>query len=328
MFFQTNADIQNILPVSTGFTLKNFTKYLKLGDFAFIINELIGKQAYDILLAAYTTNVYENEAEELAVYYLQVASAFYAYANYLPFSGTQSSDAGMMVVEIPDTRIAYQWKEIRTQTQAYKVAYEYAEYLLAHLEENIDTFPEFEASKYFTIHKTSLLKNVTDFSDFVNINQSRLLFKRLQRPIKLLQDKYLPAFLGNTLASQIITGLTNDSITEDNEALLPYLKAYLAHFVFAENVGNLPLEFDNNGFYLATPKNQLNNTNDKTIPDNHLVFLKSQHENKAKAAQKELIDFLHENLTTYPSFVTESKFYRKPSTVVSVNSADSKSFFF
>lgn len=328
MFFKTNADIQNILPVSTGFTLKNFTKYLKQGDFGFIIRELIGKETYNVLLEAYTTNTYENDEQELAVYYLQVASAFYAYAIYLPFSGTQSSDAGLMVVDIADTRIAYQWKEIRTQTQAYKVAYEYAEYLLAHLEENIDTFPAFEASKYFTIHKTSLLKNVTDFSDFVNINQSRLLFKRLQRPIKLLQDKYLPSFLGNTLASQIIAELTDDSLTEDKEALLPYLKAYLAHFVFAENVGHLPLEFDNNGFYLATPKNQVNNTNDKTIPDNHLVVLKTQHENKAKAAQKELIDFLHANLTTYPSFVTESKFYRKPSANISINSADSKNFFF
>ena len=328
MFFQTDTDIRYVLPVSSGFTLKHISSYLLRADYSFMQKELIGTDLYKALKVEYLANAYTELSRQEAVELLQIASAFYAYALYIPLSGVISSDIGLHVEENSEHRIAYQWKEIKTEAQAYQVAFEFAERLLEFLETNIDDFPEFENSTNYTVYKTSLIKTVDEFSDYININNSRLLFKRLQKPIALFQQKSLKALLGVSLAQEILTQLEENTLTVNNKLLLPYLKEYLAYSVFADNVLLLPISFDNNGMYHTAPKNQQINSNDKTMPDNHLTFLKNNYEKKAAAIQKELIDLLNKLAINYPSFITESNFYRKIGTSSSINSADSKSFFF
>jgi hypothetical protein len=328
VFFQTDSDIRYVLPVSNGFHLTTISSYLLRADYSFMQKELIGTVLYKALKVEYLANAYTEPSREEAVKLLQIASAFYAYALYIPLSGVISSDIGLHVEETAKHRIAYQWKEVKTEAQAYQVAFEFAERLLEFLETNITDFPEFENSTNYTVYKTSLIKTVDEFSDYININNSRLLFKRLQKPIALFQQKSLKALLGVSLAQEILTQLVDDSLTNANKLLLPYLKEYLAYSVFADNVLLLPIAFDNNGMYHTAPKNQQINSNDKTIPDNHLTFLKKNYETKAAATQKELIDLLNKFATNYPSFVAESNFYRKIGTSNSINSAESKSFFF
>jgi hypothetical protein len=328
VFFKTDTDIRYVLPVSQGFTLKHINSYLLRADYSFMQKELIGSVLYKALKVEYLANAYTEPSRQEAIELLQIASAFYAYALYIPLSGVISSDIGLHVEETAKHRIAYQWKEVKTEAQAYQVAFEFAERLLEFLETNITDFPEFEASSNYTVYKTSLIKTVDEFSDYININNSRLLFKRLQKPIALFQQKSLRALLGVSLAQEILTQLEDNTLTSANKLLLPYLKEYLAYSVFADNVLLLPISFDNNGMYHTAPKNQTTNTNEKTIPDNHLTFLKSHYEKKAAATQKELVNFLNLENTNYPSFRTESNFYRKIGTNNSVNTIESKSFFF
>lgn len=139
--------------------------------------------------------------------------------------------------------------------------------VIGYLELNINVFPDFANTEYYTINKTSLIQKTADFQRAFDINSSGLVFRRLRPYIKLVEKFSVIPLIGKELYAELLVLLNADgsgsgSSSDDWKAdVLGMLQDGIPWLVMAEAVKTYGANITDNGFYLLGKKGNEKNAN-------------------------------------------------------------------
>lgn len=209
------ADLKRHIVVSATFDFAKVLPFAKRVERKIIL-DLIGQDQYDSIV------VHEFVAENTAPIN-QVKELFEeAVANYslllaMPTINILITNSGTKTSENKEA-VNADWKDKRDLNRSLLKTYNEAlDDAFQIMEENVADFPDWQASKYYTIFKDLLVQQTMTFNDHFSIQKNRQTFCALKPYIREVEDQYFKAMLGAETLALIKSKSTEDVILEAQE---------------------------------------------------------------------------------------------------------------
>ena len=193
------SDLKRHIIVSATFDFEKVLPFAKRVERKIIL-DLIGLEQYNAIVAY--DSVYEgysamNQVKEL----LEEAVANYALFLAMPTINILITNSGTKTSTTTNSENA-DWKDKRDLNRSLLKTYNEAlDDAFQIMEENVSDFPEWQASKYYTIFKDLIVSQTTLFNEHFSIQKNRQTFCALKPYMREIEDQYLKAMLGaDTLA--------------------------------------------------------------------------------------------------------------------------------
>ena len=153
-----------------------------------------------------------------------------------------ASDAGFQQTgDNQGFKSLYKYQQDNLRTYFSETGYNGLDDMLTYIEENIEYFPQWEASAVNTARKTAIIKDADQFDALCFINRSRLTFLRLQRHMAEVIDFEIKPMLSTVWAALLVELESDDPdiayINLAAEIRKPL--AYLSCAKLIEQTGNL-----------------------------------------------------------------------------------------
>jgi hypothetical protein len=214
-------------------------------------------------------------------------------------NGFQSSHSG-------DMKPAFEWQVRNAKNTLRKTGFSALEELLAFLEENQDTYPDWESSEASNNSRDLIINSAKAFSDFVTVDRNVFaLICPLQKRIMRVTIKEL---LGTDLYDDIMTDIKTGAPNPDNLVLMEDLSVIAAHASYAEALEDLPVIVDGEGVHFFNSAFSGNFSGKEPGDKSYIHQLVSKNKGIAKSAYENLVCFLNENTDTYPLFLTSGNY--------------------
>ena len=322
--FKDNADFRKYLPISNAFSLEE-VQYAINKALENHIYTVIPENQIDSLLTDYEANTLTGVRLKVFKYLQEVVANFCIY-YHTDFANIKYSEAGLHVI-VTDREKPINLQEKNTSKRVcFLTAITLLDKTLQKMEANKADFSLWSGSETYTVYHSNFIRNANEFSQYVNIGQSRLLFLQLKNSLQEQENIELPNILGLTLYQEMQNALKTNSLNLQQELLRHHIIPYIARKVMSKNIVTLNLTYE--GGFMKLSYNELTNDAIKENKDNkHLDALIRHYESEAESRLVLLVKFLNDNLNHFPSFALESKFYAKPQVCKkSLNNQGSKSF--
>lgn len=118
------------------------------------------------------------------------------------------TDLGVMRTKTADMQDAFEWQLERAVVEMKQQAFEAIEALLRYLELKLDKFPSYANSEPYKAEKGKLIQSAGVFSQYYEINSSRLVLQTLQACMRT-SEMSVRKILGNALPGLLETSLTD-----------------------------------------------------------------------------------------------------------------------
>lgn len=321
MFFATNSDLKTYLPIIAA----DFTPADLASDIAEVdaqIIELISQNQFDELKTDWEAETLTVEQEKL-LHFVRTIEANLGYAKYQKIGNLKISSTGTFRKETENEPTPYRYQTDTANERFLEKGYNAIEMMLAFLEQNEADYPLWTASNAYTQYKNLLIRNATEFDEYVNINHSRRIFLRMKNILKETETFEIKKFIGKSLYDAIKSDLENVLYAE----ILSFLKAALAHFSWAKALRILPLNPTSQGYFSLEFTGEQANSEKKQTP---LPFVQTAIDDNlmmGKAYLQEAADYLNMNISDFPSF-TESAAYIAPELPLAERNKDTDSLFY
>ena len=161
------------------------------------------------------------------------------------------SDSGFTVERTDKFAPASDSKIAEVKQSLCMRAFQHLDILLEYLEDNVDKFPDWALSRYYTGTADNYIRSARQFQDTgsVNIQYSLLRFEEMRPLMRQVQDRYVRELLGEELDNQL---RSKDNITDEHERkLFDYACKFIA----------------NKTAELYTSENSIRNKSDRTTYD-------------------------------------------------------------
>lgn len=202
-------DLKKHIVVSATFDFKKVLPYAERSERKLIL-KLIGLDQYDtIVLHQYVEGDFSpiNLVRKL----FGEAIAHWSLLLALPTINILISNSGTKTVEVDKTAPA-DWRDKRDLSRSlFKTFNEALDDAFQIMEENVDDFPEWQVSKYYTIFKELIVQQTSQFNDYYNIRENRQTFIALKSPMREVEDQYLLGLLGECTLN-FLKSKSNDPI--------------------------------------------------------------------------------------------------------------------
>lgn len=252
----TNAEqIKEFIPVSAAVDFDRVKPFIDDAERDYLV-PAIGADIYNKLIAGGFDSS-GSGAVPVSVGDKAVALARRAVINiafYLGFDSLNSAmgASGFYRTESETQRGLYKYQEENIKERFKSAGFNGIDTLLAHLEENVEFFPEFYESDEFTVISTSIVPDTKTFNKIFFINNSRLVYKRMAQYMQIVEDVKLPAAMGDDFYNEVREKLFSRSPDEKYKALLPYLQKIIVHRAVAIAIFELGVNItDREVFYLG-----------------------------------------------------------------------------
>lgn len=210
------TDLKRHIIVSATFDFAKVLPFAKRVERKIIL-ELIGQGQYDSIIVH--TFVPEdtapiNQVKEL----LEEAVANYSLLLAMPTINVLITNSGTKTSENKEAANA-DWKEKRDLSRSLLKTYNEAiDDAFQIMEENVEDFPDWKVSKYYTVFKDLIVQQTMIFNDYFSIQKNRQTFLALKPAMREVEDQYFKAMLGaETLA--LLKTKSEDSIILDAQEL-------------------------------------------------------------------------------------------------------------
>ena len=139
------------------------------------------------------------------------------------------TDAGFQRQESENGTLkpAYKYQEDQLKQSYKERGFNALDSVLDFLFANIDSYPEFKESSTYHTRISSIVRNTADVNEVYFINNSRLIFLRLQTHIRFVEENNLVAGIGERLYNHIIDSLKEGVSNPALERLLPVCRQYI-----------------------------------------------------------------------------------------------------
>ncbi|MBC7847259.1 MAG: hypothetical protein H7Y10_12280 [Flavobacterium sp.] len=288
------ADLKRHIIVSATFDFAKVLPFAKRVERKIIL-DLIGQDQYDSIVVH--TFVPENTApinqvKEL----LEEAVANYSLLLALPTINVLITNSGTKTSENKEATNA-DWKEKRDLSRSLLKTYNEAiDDAFQIMEENVTDFPDWQASKYYTIFKDLIVPQTTIFNDHFSIQKNRQTFCALKPYIREVEDQYFKAMLGTETLALIKAKSTETIIIEAQELSQ---KACVA-FTVAKAAITGTFTFTDSSFVIASDQMPWEKQSELSKEDRN--DLKCDRQNAGEEYLKTLKKLVVANPTLFPAY--------------------------
>lgn len=308
------AEIRKYIPVSAATSFDNLAPFIQSAEVNYIL-PLLGEELYNQLLSYYSTplslpagvTVQNKSLFDLLIQHTQRALINLAYYAGYDFLNTIINDAGFHRQESDTEKGLYKYQEEAVKSGFRNNGFNSLDTMLGFLESHIDDFPLFKTSSNYTLRKASLLPDTRTFDSIFDINNSRLVFLKLCRFIKEVEDFEIGALLGDGLYARVKEVLANDLPDVAIRTLIPYIRPPLAYLAVSRASFQLGMIVTDKGlFFESQDSTNLNTTVQKPLSDQQYYLLATRSEKTGNDYLELLRGFLRAHPADYPLYSAPS----------------------
>ncbi|MEN9907145.1 MAG: hypothetical protein RLZZ540_286 [Bacteroidota bacterium] len=209
------ADLKRHIIVSATFDFAKVLPFSKRVERKIIL-DLIGRPQYNNIVAhAFQEGNTDpiNQVRELFEEAIANSSLLLA----LPTINVLVTNSGTKTSENKEA-VNTDWKEKRDLNRSlFKIYNEAIDDAFQIMEENIQGFPEWRDSKYYTVFKDFIVSQTSLFNDHFSIQKNRQTFLALKPYMREVEDQYLKSMLGSCTLDFLKTTSTNAIVLEAQE---------------------------------------------------------------------------------------------------------------
>jgi len=246
MLVTTIQQIQKHFPTVYGMNdFDLFATYVE-GAERWLRREVLGPDLYNRIELAQ-----EDTANAPLVDFCRKVISLKAGTVAIPFLDLILTTNGFAVASNKNVAPASKDRVNRLIDSTKKRYYEELEELFIYLEENDETFTEWKASDAYVLTYDHIVNSAIEFSDYVFIDKSRLVFSKLLPSIRNIERLELPKHISKAFTAEIIVQQKDDSLTPANLLILDELKAAAANLAMADGIDALSAVIDEKGISRA-----------------------------------------------------------------------------
>jgi hypothetical protein len=195
--------------------------------------KILGKDLYETLASKQQENTLSDHESALLMQCLP-ALAYLSYYLGLPTQNTRFTDSGLHTSSSPDKERLPKWHYDELRLSLLHQGHDDIDTLYQYMEAatDADWFEDWQESSAFSQFKQLFIQSATQFSEHVNINESRWLYTQMKATIKNCELLYLKPSLGNAFFDELKTNI-KEGLSEEEESIMPLLQNALAHFSYS-----------------------------------------------------------------------------------------------
>jgi hypothetical protein len=265
------STVQNYINVNTTNKIDSILPYVKDAQEKYL-KQYLGKTLLDALDAWYNDTTPETNAPFTALLpYVQNPLAKFSYYLAIPSLDVKVTDSGIGVVQNANLVPASEKRVSNLRESTLQMAYDNIETLLVFLEENKADYPTWVASEAYTVNAGLIINSASDFNKFVNIDNSRLTYMRLQQTINNVELLIIGPAISATMLADIKAEIAAGTVSAKYTAILDNIKRSIANYTIANadiDTSNLP----NNNAVVSIEPNKLEKY--KLLGETYLVAVR------------------------------------------------------
>lgn len=311
-FLKTIAQIQEAgLDIDKNSRIEVLQPHINDSEQAFLL-PVLGKELFDAL-ATDAVAVSPAAATTAILPHLRKPVAWNAYYRFFKKPIGSLSHSGFYKKSFEHAERPSKWEIDSLKEELICAADKALDDLIAFLRENIEDYPLWESSSYFASNKSLIIQNAEQFDAYVKIGCSSRVFQRVL-PYRQRAERNLKRTICGDLYAVILDSLSGDvAMTPEIEALLPYLRAMIAHETMSVAILQVP-------FYRYGDDVMSWTYSDGTLTKNGLTSMESRHRAELykqfyEDARQDLLGFLNDNIDDYPEYKNSDCYSTSPRTL-------------
>lgn len=237
-------EIKHFIKVSSALSFECLEASLN-NSFYLFIAPLLGESLTETVIDSYTGTLVDTEADKIKAKLLslcQRANANLAFWYDFDELNTRITDSGFQRQETEKFKPTFKYQENNLKQNFKNKGFNALDEVLAFLEKNAETFPEFEESETYKLLKSSIVRSTEEVDELYFINKSRIIYLRLQPHIRHACEVVLRPALGDVLYDQLCAWLASSTLDPETEAKAESLRKACVKVVALEAVSRLMIE--------------------------------------------------------------------------------------
>lgn len=288
------ADLKRHIIVSATFDFLKVLPFAKRVERKLIL-ELIGQDQYDAIVV-HPLVAESSEPIDQVKELLEEAVANYSLFLAMPTINVLVTNSGTKTSENKEA-VNADWKDKRDLNRSLLKTYNEAlDDAFQIMEENVDLFPDWRDSKYYTIFKELIVSQTSIFNDHFSIQKNRQTFLALKPYMREIEDRYLKGMLGEETLSLLKTKSTSAAF---GQAVDNAQKAVVALTVAKAAITGT-FTFTDSSFTVASDQLPWEKQSELSKEDRN--DLKADRQKAGEEYLKELKRVIVENPLVFPSY--------------------------
>jgi len=246
--------------------------------------------------------------------YLQKPLAWNAYYLFFKKPVGSLSHSGFYKKTFDHSQPPAKWEIDQLKEELICTADKALDELAAFLRENIEDYPTWEDSDYFSKNSILLLPTASQFDKYVKIGCSSRVFQRLlffrEQAERNIKKTICPDFYQVVIDQ--VSG--EEEITAPITALIPYLQAVIAFDTMRKAILQIP--FYRYGADVLTWTYADGTLTKSGITLTEAREISAMYDSLYEDARNELLAFLNDNIANYPEYESSSCYSTEPRTLV------------
>lgn len=292
--WNNGGEIRAFVPVSAALSFEKMEAPLSNAQDMFLL-QVLGQTMIAKLQGIYdaTEGISENDKRFLRLSQLAVSNlAFYYDFDAL---NLRIGDQGFQRQESDTWHNTYKYQEDHLRDSFRNKGFNAIDDLLAFLEVNTDTYPDFKTAPGYTLRAQSIVKSTEEVNRICFINNSRIIFMRMQSLFAIIEENDLKPILGENLYKKLRGWLTDPSTFSSETTTLDEFRLQCAHYVIMRAASRLiesTGSVTERGLYFTTVAAGDGNTIQQPATDDQLAWRIQVFKNDAENFKTSLIRFI------------------------------------
>lgn len=245
-----------------------------------------------------------SQAWKGAVFLARRTVANFAIAKYIPKLSINITGSGVTRSESEQSKTAFRYQEENAVQSYFSAAENSLELLLKYCEEKATeltwTGPE------LTFIKENHLPTADDFNQFIDIGNSRRIYRKLKPYLKAIQQSRISANIGAELNAKILP----DEQVGHYSTIQFLVRQALANLAMADALPVLNLKMEGNGVsIISTAASGDNALRNSPVPTDYLNNLVIKYKNAGEVHIKQLMAFLQKHAAEITEFSGNTEVY-------------------
>ena len=281
---------------SLGIKINSIAPSIEYVERMFIKPEL-GKEQYLELVDAYDAGI-DTATAALQALHKEVLLALAPLAawHYAGAMVAQLTDAGQQETGGENSSGARLWVSNLQRQTFYDTGMQGIDNLLKFLDENKADYPLWVSGLGYAGLRKTILQTTDQFNEYVDIGGKRKTFMALRKTIRQVEFLTIRKAPGEDYYIELITGLTDNNLSDENAAIVDLLLPAIAHLTMGEC--KLNLQITDSGIF--TISSSATDNGDKTMSAADIALVKQRQLDHAATGNQYLtnaIDYLNKTAT-------------------------------
>lgn len=272
---------------------------------------VLGNTLYSLLQQAYDTDVIPGTRYAALLELAQAVIAPLAYFNDRALINVRITEAGFRKSMTADQAPVYKWDYQALASALQERGMEAIENLLALLEQQADTYPEWKNDPVYGIYTSSIIRTGTVFNESYPLAFPRYCFLQLQPIIRMVEDMYISKSIGAVFFSSLKSMVRPGSGPEME--VLRLLRNAIANLTVYHAAGRMGVQVTARGFIVNLLDKEQYDGQQATADNNSLFKLAEDAERVGHSYLKDAISLLNNTSSTqvFPLYHASS-YYESP----------------